>query len=41
MKHGKGVFMFANGERYSGDFKDNRIHGKGFIRRLKGNINRG
>jgi hypothetical protein len=29
MKHGKGVFMWADGSKYTGDFFNNNIEGEG------------
>ena len=29
MRHGKGTYIFANGDTYEGDFKENKMHGEG------------
>ena len=36
LKHGEGVFTFANGARYEGAFVDNLKHGKGRMTNPKG-----
>lgn len=33
-KHGKGMFIFFNGNIYEGEFKDGKIHGKGKFKHL-------
>lgn len=30
-RHGKGVRVYANGNRYEGDWRDDRYHGKGTL----------
>jgi hypothetical protein len=34
--HGRGVFKFANGDMYDGDWKDNYMHGRGFFKYADG-----
>jgi len=29
LRHGRGVFTFANGSRYEGDFRDGKFDGRG------------
>ncbi len=31
MKHGYGIYIWANGSRYEGTFKKDKKHGKGSI----------
>ena len=35
--HGKGIFYFANGNKYEGDFNNNDMHGKGILYFADGN----
>mgnify|MGYP003849388355 CR=1 FL=1 len=30
-KHGKGTFIYANGDKYEGEFKNNIFHGDGTL----------
>lgn len=30
-QHGRGVFIYANGNRYEGDYSDGRRHGRGLL----------
>lgn len=36
MKHGFGVFIWADGSRYEGNFKDDQFHGDGDYTRADG-----
>ena len=29
MKYGDGIYTFSNGEKYMGEWKDDKIHGEG------------
>lgn len=37
-KNGKGVLIYASGNRYEGDFKDGKIHGIGTLYNSKNKI---
>ena len=39
MKHGKGILMFQNGQKYYGEFKDDLVMGKGVFYGQNGKIN--
>ena len=39
--HGRGVYRFANGDVYEGDFKDDNMHGRGVYRCADGNVYEG
>lgn len=38
MKHGKGVLVLENGERYEGEFRDDLVSGKGVFYGQNGKI---
>ena len=31
MKNGKGIFYYAEGDKYDGEWKDDKLHGKGIF----------
>ena len=37
-RHGRGVYRYANGEVYEGDWKDDKRHGQGVLRYAGGSI---
>lgn len=36
MKHGYGSYKWKSGKRFIGDWKDNKRHGKGWIKEIDG-----
>ena len=38
LKHGRGVFRYANGNVYEGEFKDGRLNGRGVMNYASGSV---
>jgi len=38
LKHGRGVFRYANGDVYEGEFKDGRLNGRGVMNYASGSV---
>ena len=41
MRHGRGVYRYADGDVYEGDYKDNEMHGRGVYRYTSGAVYEG
>ena len=40
-RHGRGVYRYADGDVYEGDYKDNKKHGRGVFRYTSGDVYEG